>query len=126
MIIRPKYMEFIRPYFNTPFVKILTGIRRCGKSTLLEMIMNELLENGVKKENVIYLRLDSFINDDITTGKELYNFISSSIKNEKVYIQFNKLWYNGFNAAWQSARRLLASTAGRGYVLKLCEVCKRR
>ena len=72
MIIRPKYMEFIRPYFNTPFVKILTGIRRCGKSTLLEMIMNELLENGVKKENVIYLRLDSFINDDITTGKELY------------------------------------------------------
>ena len=43
-------------------------------------------------------------------------------KNEKVYIQFNKLWYNGFNAAWQSARRLLASTAGRGYVLKLCEV----
>ena len=86
MIIRPKYLEFIRPYFNTPFVKVLTGIRRCGKSTLLEMIMNELLDSGVRKENIIYLHLDSFINDNITTGKELYNFISSSIKDEKVYI----------------------------------------
>lgn len=86
MIIRPKYIEFIRPYFNMPFVKVLTGIRRCGKSTLLEMIMNELLKNGVKKENLIYLHLDSFTNDDITTGKELYYSISSSIKKEKVYI----------------------------------------
>ena len=75
MIIRPKYMEFIRPYFNTPFVKILTGIRRCGKSTLLEMIMNELLENGVKKENVIYLRLDSFINDTVIIDKEFLTTI---------------------------------------------------
>ena len=86
MIIRPKYMEFIRPYFDTPFVKILTGIRRCGKSTILEMIMNELLDKGIKKENVIYLHLDSFINDDITTGKKLYKFISERIKDEKVYI----------------------------------------
>ena len=86
MIIRPKYMEFIRPYFDTPFVKILTGIRRCGKSTILEMIMNELLDKGIKKENVIYLHLDSFINDDITTGKKLYEFISERIKDEKVYI----------------------------------------
>lgn len=86
MIIRPKYMEFIRPYFDTPFVKILTGIRRCGKSTILEMIMNELLDKGIKKENVIYLHLDSFINDDIITGKKLYEFISERIKDEKVYI----------------------------------------
>lgn len=86
MIIRPKYMEFIRPYFDTPFVKILTGIRRCGKSTILEMIMNELLDKGIKKENVIYLHLDSFINDDITTGKKLYEFISERIKDEKIYI----------------------------------------
>ena len=79
-------MEFISPYFDTPFVKILTGIRRCGKSTILEMIMNELLDKGIKKENVIYLHLDSFINDDITTGKKLYEFISERIKDEKVYI----------------------------------------
>ena len=43
MIVRPNYMNFIRPYFNTPFVKILMGIRRCGKSTLLEMIMKEII-----------------------------------------------------------------------------------
>lgn len=90
MIIRPKYIEFIRPYFNMPFVKVLTGIRRCGKSTLLEMIMNELLKNGVKKENVIYLHLDSFTNDDITTGKELYYSISSSIKKKKFIFSLMK------------------------------------
>lgn len=86
MIIRKKYLEFIRPYLDTPFVKILTGIRRCGKSTLLEMIKDELLLNGIKKENIIYLHLDSYQNDDISDGKRLYKFISEKIKGEKVYI----------------------------------------
>ena len=79
-------MNYIRPYFNTPFVKILTGIRRCGKSTLLEMIMEEIINTGVKKENIIYLHLDSYINDNISNGKQLYDFISSKIKDERVYI----------------------------------------
>ena len=86
MIRRQKYIEFIRPYFNTPFVKILTGIRRCGKSTLLEMIMKEISSSGIKKENIIYLHLDSYLNDDISNGKQLYDFISNKIKDEKVYI----------------------------------------
>lgn len=86
MVIRSNYMNYIRPYFNTPFVKILTGIRRCGKSTLLEMIMEEIINTGVKKENIIYLHLDSYINDNISNGKQLYDFISSKIKDERVYI----------------------------------------
>ena len=103
MIIRPKYLEFIRPYFDTPFVKVLTGIRRCGKSTLLEIIMSELIDNNVKKENIIYLHLDSFINDNITTGKELYKFISSNIKDEKVYIFIDEVQEaNGWEKAINS------------------------
>ena len=86
MIVRPNYMNFIRPYFNTPFVKILMGIRRCGKSTLLEMIMKEIINTGVKKDNIIYLHLDSYLNDNISNGKQLYDFISSRIKDERVYI----------------------------------------
>ncbi len=42
MVIRSNYMNFIRSYFNTPFVKILPDIRRCGKTTLLEMIIEEI------------------------------------------------------------------------------------
>ena len=86
MIVRPSYINYIRPFFNTPFVKILTGIRRCGKSTLLEMIMKEIINTGVKKENIIYLHLDSYLNDNISNGKQLYDFISSKIKNGKFYI----------------------------------------
>ncbi len=91
MIIRPKYMNFIKPYFNTPFVKILTGIRRCGKSTLLEMIMEEMISDGVKKENIIYLHLDSYLNDNISNGKQLYDFIRNKIKDEKVYIFIDEI-----------------------------------
>ena len=42
MILRPQYIEKIMPYVDTPFVKVLTGVRRCGKSTILKMIMDEL------------------------------------------------------------------------------------
>ena len=86
MIIRPNYLNFIRPYFNTPFVKIIMGIRRCGKSTLLEMIMKEMIKTGVKSENIIYLHLDSYLNDNISNGKQLYDFISGKIKDGKTYI----------------------------------------
>ncbi len=86
MIIRPNYINFIRPFFNTPFVKILTGIRRSGKSTLLEMIKKEMMETGVKKENIIYLHLDSYLNDNLANGKQLYDFMSSRINDEKAYI----------------------------------------
>lgn len=86
MILRPKYMDFVRPYFNTSFVKILTGIRRCGKSTILEMIKEEIISTGVKKEEIIYLHLDSYRNDNISNGKQLYDFIREKIKDKKVYI----------------------------------------
>lgn len=86
MINRPKYINFIKPYFNTPFVKIITGIRRCGKSTLLEMIMLEIVSSGVKKDNIIYLHLDSFQNDNIANGKQLYNTIKNSMNKEKTYV----------------------------------------
>ncbi len=42
MIYRPMYVDKIMAYVNTPFVKILTGVRRCGKSTILKMIMEKL------------------------------------------------------------------------------------
>lgn len=103
MIQRPNYMNFIKPYFNTPFVKILTGIRRCGKSTLLEMIMEEMINLGTKKENIIYLRFDSYLNDNISNGKQLYDFISSKIKNEKVYIFIDEVQeVNGWEKAINS------------------------
>ena len=53
MINRPDYVNAIKPYIDTPLVKILSGVRRCGKSTILEMVEEELQKRGVPKENII-------------------------------------------------------------------------
>lgn len=57
---REKYLKRIRTfYFDYDIIKIITGVRRCGKSTILSSIKDELLESGVEEGNIIYLNLDS-------------------------------------------------------------------
>ena len=60
MIDRPIYVDKIMAYTDTPFVKVLTGVRRCGKSTILKMIMKKLQEERSIPENrIISIRFDS-------------------------------------------------------------------
>ena len=54
MIYRKKYMEKILPFVDTPFVKIFTGIRRCGKSTIMQMLREALTERGIKAEQILF------------------------------------------------------------------------
>ena len=53
MIIRPDYMEKLKPFIDIKLVKILAGIRRCGKSTILEMLKLELLNRGIYESHII-------------------------------------------------------------------------
>lgn len=78
MIRREEYLKRILPYKNTPFVKILTGIRRCGKSTILKMLMEELKKSGVKDECILSYSFDSLKYEGMT-AKQLYNEITSKI-----------------------------------------------
>ena len=55
MIIREKYLSEIRDFYDSDLIKIITGIRRCGKSVVMEQIRNELSE---KNDNIIYLDFD--------------------------------------------------------------------
>ena len=57
-IIRERYLQRIRPFVNKPVVKVLTGLRRAGKSTLLQMIMNEL-QPEIARDNIYYLNMES-------------------------------------------------------------------
>ena len=67
MIDRPLYIEKIMAYTDTPFVKILTGIRRCGKSTILKMIMEKLhKERKIPKEQIVSYRFDSMEYEGMT------------------------------------------------------------
>ena len=51
MIVRPDYLLSINPFIDKPLIKILAGVRRSGKSTILEMVQNELLSRGIKPSN---------------------------------------------------------------------------
>ncbi|MCD7811000.1 MAG: ATP-binding protein [Ruminococcus sp.] len=79
MIYRPLYVERIMKYVDTPFVKILTGIRRSGKSTILKMIMKKLQEErGVSAERIISYRFDSMEYEDMT-AKQMFEMLKSRI-----------------------------------------------
>lgn len=72
MIYRPLYVDKIMAYTDTPFVKILTGVRRCGKSTILKMIMEKLQkERHIPEEQIVWYRFDSMEYEDMT-AKEMY------------------------------------------------------
>ena len=71
MIERPLYVDKIMAYVDTPFVKILTGVRRCGKSTILKMIMERLkTERNIPEDRIISCRFDSMEYEDIWTAKQ--------------------------------------------------------
>lgn len=83
MINRPMYVDRIMAYKETPFIKILTGIRRCGKSTILKLIMKKLIdEYGVSKEQIADYRFDSMEYDDFT-AKQMYLELKGRIVNGK-------------------------------------------
>ena len=82
MIIRPDYINAITPYIDVNIVKILTGVRRCGKSTILEMIQAELQNKGIPKENIISKRYTEMDIDKDYTAKEMYAELKSLIENK--------------------------------------------
>lgn len=78
MIYRPKYVDRIMSYVDTPFVKILTGVRRCGKSTILKMIMEKLKERGIPEKHILSYRFDSMEYEDMTS-KQMFTELKSKL-----------------------------------------------
>lgn len=82
MIYRPMYLDKIMRYADAPFVKILTGVRRCGKSTILKMIMEELKKLGIPEERIVSYRFDSMEYEDMT-AKEMFVELKSKLSDDK-------------------------------------------
>ena len=76
---REEYLKKIRGFYNDDMIKVVSGIRRCGKSYLLKSVIEELLESGVNKKDIIYIELDKKENKEITTPKQLEKLIDSKI-----------------------------------------------
>lgn len=79
MIIRSQYMELLKTYRDVPLVKILAGIRRCGKSTILEMLRDDLQNNGVAADHIISMCYTSEDFDDGMTDKDMYEGIKAQM-----------------------------------------------
>ncbi len=92
MIIRERYLSKIRPFYDQDLIKVIMGIRRCGKSVLLLQIIEELEEKGIPESQIIYINFEnedySFIKNDI----DLHNYIKKKIVNkEKYYLFFDEI-----------------------------------
>ena len=104
MILRESYLHLLRDYIDKPFIKVITGLRRSGKSVLLMMLRDELINNGIDENNIIYLNFESFEFSEIDDSNKLYLFLHSKISNKKQYyilldeIQEVKFWEKAVNS----------------------------
>lgn len=85
MITRPYYLDILRTYRDISLVKILAGIRRCGKSTILDMLKDDLLKSGVLSEHIIQMRFTSEELDDGLTSKQMYRNIKEKMTDSGRY-----------------------------------------
>lgn len=106
---REIYLEQIRPYYDSDIIKVITGVRRCGKSILLDSIKDELVEMGVPGDNIIYLNLEDMDYEYIVDASDLNREIKSRITHEgKYYILLDEIQHvKNFEKALASFRAAL-------------------
>ena len=86
---REKYLEKIRGFYHEcEVIKVLTGVRRCGKSSIMNLIAGELLTGGVKEDNILYFNLDKKPYNTVTTAEELDALIAENSKADGIKYLF--------------------------------------
>lgn len=93
MISREIYMKRIRPFINTELIKVFTGIRRSGKSVMLELVKNELKKSGVSDKNFLCINFEQFSNSELLDAKILHKRIVEFQKSAdgKIYLFFDEI-----------------------------------
>lgn len=92
LINRPEYLNQLIQHKNVDLVKIITGIRRCGKSSLLDLFHQHLINDGISKENIIHMNLESLRYNQLSDYLAFYNYVSELIpETGKTYLIFDEL-----------------------------------
>ena len=92
LINRPEYMNQLIEHKDVDLIKIVTGIRRCGKSSLLDLFQQYLIDNGVDETHIIHMNLESLQYRNLTDAFSFYDYVSERIsKNGKTYLIFDEL-----------------------------------
>lgn len=109
MIIRPHYMDILKTYRNVSLVKILAGIRRCGKSTILEMLHEDFIKSGIAADHVIRMSYTSEDFEDGMTHKDMYKSIKDKMNDDGRYyllldeVQEITSWEKAVNSLLENA-----------------------
>jgi uncharacterized protein len=85
---RQKYIDRIVPFVNKPVIKVIAGMRRTGKSTIMQLLINYLIKSGIKKEQILYINMELLENSHLADITELYKFVHNH-KNKtekKIYL----------------------------------------
>lgn len=91
MLKRKKYLDLLIKYKDIDLIKVITGVRRSGKSTLLKQFKEYLLKNKTKNSNIIYINFESVEWDFIKNYKDLYKYIKDNFNDEKLYILLDEV-----------------------------------
>lgn len=104
MVRRTEYLEMLQKWKDEQVIKVVTGIRRCGKSTLLTMYQQELLTQGVGAEQIIYIDFEELEYEELLDYKKLYNYVKARLHPEKTtYIFLDEIQQvEGFQKAVDS------------------------
>ncbi len=88
MVIRERYLNALRPFYDQDLIKVLVGIRRSGKSVILNQIINELKNNGIDEKHIIYINFEDFDYQEYTDPKKLNKYVKDKITDDKKYYIF--------------------------------------
>ena len=123
MLTRNKYLNKLIEGKDLNLIKVITGVRRSGKSTLLLQYKDYLIQEGIKKENIIYINFESAEYYDIKDYKDLYNYLKKQIKNKKKYyilldeVQNVLKWEKAVNSALVDFNSDIYLTGSNAYLL---------
>lgn len=106
MLIRERYLQEVRPLYHIDLIKVLVGLRRCGKSCLLMQIKDELLKEAIQEDHIIYMNFEYVDYADITDFRKLNTYIENFIKDkDKYYIMLDEIQnVSGFERTINSLR----------------------
>ena len=88
MIKRELYLNKIRDFYDSELIKVIMGIRRCGKSVLLGQIIEEIKERGIKEDHIIYMNFEDYDFIEYTNGKNFNEYIKNKVKDKNKYYLF--------------------------------------
>jgi predicted AAA+ superfamily ATPase len=92
IIIRNQYLEILKKFKDTEFIKVITGVRRSGKTFVIKMFHDFLLNQGIDKKQIIYISFESLQMHELLNKKKLYTYIDSHrIANKKMYLFFDEI-----------------------------------